>query len=275
MYVRIIAIILLLGGSTLSYGQSSTNERLTGILGAFPEEVRLLLSKLEHKEEHTVQKLRFTTGVLNGRKVVVAHSGIGKVNAAISTTLMISHFKPGEVIFTGIAGGTDEKLAPGDIVIGAEVAYHDYGAIEGDKFVSRPTRDAATMADNPVYFRSDSSLLRLAMNAMKSVRLEPIRRDGKSEQPRIVQGVIVTGDVFVASSAKVAQLKKDLRALATEMEGAAVAQVCWQQGVPLIVIRSLSDRADRNAGNDVRAFYQQAAANSASFVMEMLSYLAR
>jgi adenosylhomocysteine nucleosidase len=248
---------------------------VTAILGAFPEEIRLLLTKLDSKKERVIQKLKFTEGWLRGRKVVVAHSGIGKVNAAATTTLMIEHYRPKQIIFTGIAGGTDPTLEPGDIVIGTQLAYHDYGIIGEEQFVQRPTRNPATMADNPVYFNADSILLLAALRAAASVKLEAMVREGQQIQPRIVQGVIVTGDVFVASPIKVDQLRLEFKASATEMEGAAVAQVCWQQDIPLIVIRSLSDRADRSAASDVRMFYRIAAANSAELVVELVSLLGK
>src|SRR5882762_2957892 len=95
----------------------------TAILGAYGEEITLLLEKVQDKKESNIATLHFTEGVLAGRRVVVVLTGIGKVNAAITTTLVIEHFHPAEVLFSGIAGGVDPGLSPGDLVIGKKVAY--------------------------------------------------------------------------------------------------------------------------------------------------------
>src|SRR2546430_683031 len=94
----------------------SAGAQVTGILGAFGDETALVLTQVQQKKEVVIQQIRFTQGLLRGRPVVVALSGIGKVNAAITTTLMLEHFQPSEIIFTGIAGAVDPALSPGDLV---------------------------------------------------------------------------------------------------------------------------------------------------------------
>src|SRR5690349_13511439 len=131
--LRLLLVILLLATRS-SIAQS------TAILGAYGEEITLLLEKVQDKKDSVIAGLHFTEGTLNGRKVVVALTGIGKVNAAITTTLMIEHFHPAELLFSGIAGGVDPALSPGDLVIGKELAYHDYGLL-ADTFKLDSTRD--------------------------------------------------------------------------------------------------------------------------------------
>lgn len=248
---------------------------VTAVLGAFADEVNILEAQVTQKKVSTIQGIRFTAGILNGRSVVIAQTGIGKVNAAITTTLILDHFKPQQVIFTGIAGGVNPELSPGDIVIGTAVAHHDYGTITPDSMLLRPTRNPASMIENPIYFPGDSILLTIADRAAKKVVLDSITRHDRRLVPTIVKGTIVTGDVFVSSVAATQVLRKKMNAQATEMEGAAVAQACWQQQVPCIVIRSLSDNAGDNAYDDVKKFYQVAAKNSASLVVAILGELAR
>ncbi len=243
---------------------------VTAVLGAFADEVNILKAQVKQKQVITIQGIQFLQGVLNGRKVVIAQTGIGKVNAAITATLMLDHFNPEQVIFTGIAGGVNPALSPGDIVIGTLVAYHDYGTVTPDSMLIRPTRNPSSMVENPVYFPADSSLLALAEQAAKNVVLETIMRHNNAIKPKIIKGTIVTGDVFVSSVASTQMLRKKMNADATEMEGAAVAQACWQQQIPFIVIRSLSDNAGDNAYDDVKKFYQVAARNSASLVVAIL-----
>jgi len=210
--------------------------------------------------------------LLRGRPVVVALSGIGKVNAAITTTLMLEHFHPSEVIFTGIAGVVDPALSPGDLVIGTEVGYHDYGALRPDSLEHWRTRNPISNESNHLYFPCDTRLVQLAYTASQVTKLE---RTGDSVVPWIIKGRIVTGDEFISSEAATVALHKQLQASATEMEGAAVAQVCWQQRVPFVVIRSMSDKAGNNAHLDMQSFYHIAARNSANLVMNLVEMLVK
>jgi adenosylhomocysteine nucleosidase len=260
-----------LSGSVVAAKSARQYKPITGILGAFPEEIKFLLTQVQQKKESVLQGIHFTEGILNGRKVVVAQTGIGKVNAAVTTTLLVEHFEPQEIIFTGIAGGINPKLAPGDLVIGTKVAHHDFGTLTPDSMLRRPTRNPATMQENPLYFTSDSSLVRLAVATGKKIKLEPFVHEGKQQVPTIITGTIVTGDVFVSSSGATQQLRQKMNADATEMEGAAVAQVCWQQQVPFVIIRSVSDNAGNSAYSDIKSFYQSAARNSAHLVMAMVN----
>jgi adenosylhomocysteine nucleosidase len=243
----------------------------TAILGAYGEEITLLLEKVHDKKESVIANLHFTEGILNGRKVVVALTGIGKVNAAITTTLMIEHFHPAELLFSGIAGGIDPVLSPGDLVIGKKLAYHDYGILL-DTLKLDSTRNPATTGRNPLYFPYDDSLISIAQRISPGLPLEkPI--EGRP-LPRIVSGTIVTGDVFVSSRTATHRLWRNMHAEATDMEGAAVAQTCWQQGVPFLVIRCLSDAADGEAEKDIARFYRAAAHNAAMLVAAITGELA-
>jgi len=244
---------------------------ITGILGAFPEEVKFLSTQLQHKTEFIIQHLSFTEGMLNGQHVVLAQTGIGKVNAALTTILLIEHFHPKAIVFTGIAGAVNPTLAPGDLVIGTTLAHHDYGTLSSAGIQHRPTRDPATMQENPVYFPADTSLVSLARRAGQGLALEKIKSPQGMRLPKIITGTIVTGDVFVSSEKATQMLLKEMHAEATEMEGAAVAQVSYQQHVPFVVIRSMSDNASSTARSDIETFYQVAARNSANLVMAMMT----
>jgi adenosylhomocysteine nucleosidase len=244
----------------------------TAILGAFADETTLLLTHVQQKHDTIIQQIHFTLGILRGRPVVVALSGIGKVNAAITTTLMLEHFRPRELIFTGIAGAVDPALSPGDIVIGTEAGYHDYGATTPDSLEHWRTRNPITNQQNPFFFPCDKRLTDLALKAAQHTQLEKL---ADSVTPKVRQGRIVTGDQFMSSETATAALYKNLQASATEMEGASVAQACWQQQVPFIVIRSMSDKAGNGAYKDYKTFYQVAARNSASLVMNMVERLAK
>ena len=249
---------------------------VTGLLGAFGAEVALVKQALERPKTVIVDGITFTTGRIGKQRVVVAETGIGKVNAAMTTALMLDHFRPRRILFTGIAGGTNPDLQPGDIVIAGQTAHHDYGSITDKNTPTRQTRNAITKQFNPVFFPADSMLMRLAETVVKTVVLEgiPLASGGVSNRPvKVITGTVVTGDVFVASPEKAKNLRADFGADATEMEGAAVAQVCYQLQVPHLIIRSLSDRADAEAHIAYDKFYPTAARNSANLVIALVKAL--
>lgn len=260
----------------LSMGHGWAEEGLvprTALLGAFPEEVVLLRSVIENQEVESVFGVDFIKGVLHGREVILVQCGVGKVNAAVTTTLLIDHFRPSEVIFTGIAGGVRPDLFPGDIVIAEKTTQHDYGAILARGFMHAPTRGPGRSRSNPLYFPADEMLLRLAKEAAQTADLMPIAGKDGERVPRIVVGVVATGDVFVASPEKKRDLRERHKADAVEMEGAAVAQVCYQRDVPCLILRCVSDSADENAVKDLRQFQKTAAHNSATLAMAIIGLL--
>lgn len=246
------------------------SQPITAILGAFGKEVTMLEDMLTDANDQRIEGMRFVTGKLKDKPVVVAWTGIGKVNAAMTTTLLIEHFRPRQVIFTGIAGGINPELAPGDIVIAAETAHHDMGVLTPDGFYNRGAMNPIDGWRNPVFLPADKRLLKLAEKAAKQVTLAKIKTSVGERSPKIIKGIVVTGDVFVASPAKCAELREQLKADAVEMEGAAVAQICYQQRVPHIVIRSISDKADEKAREDSMIFQQMAAKNSAALIVEIV-----
>lgn len=247
---------------------------LTCILGAFDDEVVLLHQALTDSKEEEIRGIHFARGTMQGRRVIICRSGIGKVNAAMVTALMIQHCHPSEVIFSGIAGGINPDLHPGDIVMAAKTAQHDFGVLTSEGMEVRGTKSAVTWERNPVFLEPDARLLALAEVSSKRIRLADITTSEGKRHPHIIKGVVVTGDVFVASSEKTAQLRKALGADAVEMEGAAVAQVCRDLHVPWLLIRSISDKADSHALQDVDSFMALAAKNSASLVMDIVAHLA-
>jgi len=273
--MRKLILFFLIVNVTVDGNAQSNKAPVTGILGAFRDEANYLLAQVQDKKEIVIQQVHFTEGILSGRHVVIAQTGMGKVNAAMTTTLMLEHFQPREIIFTGIAGALNPQLLPGDLVIGTRVTYHDYGIIDPDTMLHRPTHNPFTLKENPLYFTCDSQLVGYASRLSNTISLEKIHRNNTDQSPRIITGTIVTGDVFVSSETAAKNLQQQLQADATEMEGAAVAQVCWQQQVPFIVIRSMSDNANNHAHTDIVAFYEVAAHNSARFVMGILQMLAK
>jgi adenosylhomocysteine nucleosidase len=231
------------------------------VLGAMSVEVELLRARLVHPVSRTIGGVEFVQGTLAGRPVVIAHVGVGKVNAAMTTTLLIEHFHPRRVLFTGVAGALDSALSVGDVVLGSYSAQHDLGVWDA-RGVTNATSGASAITSNPVRFPGDTLLLRLARTAA-----------GARADWHVREGGVLTGDVFLSNDS----VRRDLRrrfpdALAVEMEGAAVAQVCWQQGrVPLLVVRSISDGAGANAQESFEQFVRRAAERSSDLVARVVA----
>ena len=243
------------------------------VLGAFEQEVSLLGDMLTAAKSRSIEGVTFTSGRLDGTPIVLAWTGVGKVNAAMTTTLLLEHFRPAQVILTGIAGGVDPNLEPGDIVIAEQTAHHDMGILWSDGIEHGGVKNRLTGDTNPVFFPADPNLLAAARRAAERATFEAVSRKTGEKPPRVVCGTVVTGDTFVASENACAEFAEKLGADAVEMEGAAVAQLCYQRGVGCLVIRSIADKADESAIVDKQTFYATAAKNSATLIARMIQDL--
>lgn len=226
------------------------------IIGAMEEEVALLRENIEGKTQETVAGCEFTFGKMHGADVILLRSGIGKVNAAMSTTILLEKYKPDCIINTGSAGGFNPSLNVGDAVISSEVRHHDVDVTAfGYEYGQVPQLPAA--------FKADEKLVQIAETAAKEI-----------SDIQIVKGVIATGDSFMNDPDKVDFVRTKFSDLqAVEMEAAAIAQVAYQFGIPFVIIRSLSDIAGKESDVSFDQFLEQAAHHSAALVMKMVSAL--
>jgi adenosylhomocysteine nucleosidase len=168
------------------------------------------------------------------------------------------------VFFSGTAGAVDDELEPGDVVIGTGVGYHDYGSVTAAGLIRTPTRDYVAGRADPAFFPAGPELLAAARRAAATMK-----------PTRIREGLIVTGDAFISSPTRRTELRRDLNAVAVEMEGAAVAQVSNRFGVPAIVIRGITDRADGNAGQSYAKFRDTAASSAGDLVLATIRELVK
>jgi adenosylhomocysteine nucleosidase len=245
-------------------------DNVTLILGAFSDEVKPIQAQLQNKREGKIEGLAFTEGKLRGRHVVVTWTGVGKVHAAMTTSLFIEHFRPREVIVCGIAGAINPQLGVGDVVIAEKSAQHDFGFWSDAGVESRGFDNRLTGEQNPIFFAADARLLDIAMRAADQTVLKSIGNEGKQTQAKVKKGVVVTGDTFIMSPQKRVDLRERLGADAVEMEGAAIAQVCYQRGIPHLIIRGISDTADEKADKDVNTFQSIALGNAAAVTCKMM-----
>jgi adenosylhomocysteine nucleosidase len=253
------------------------NEPVTAILGAQTREIILLRNELADGKERNILGFRFWEGRLMGRRVVITRMASGKVNAAMAATLIVEHFKPSEVIVTGIAGGLNPDLRPGDLVIAKYTVHHDVYRLRGDWKEYRGARNPIHGGRHPIYFEPPPRLLKAAQQAADRAKFIPIADADKTttHAVKVIAGTVATGEAFIASDAMAAELRgKPLEADAVEMEGAAVSQACRQLETPCLVIRCMSDLATNTAVQDLEAFADVAAYNSAQLVREILRLLA-
>ena len=226
------------------------------VVGAMEQEIELLRESMADVKHVSFGKFSAYEGELAGKRMVLVLSGIGKVNAAVSTSWVIHQFAPDCVINTGSAGGLGKGLKVGDVVIGETVAHHDvdvtaFGYVWGQ------------VPQLPAVFASDSNLSRQAEKAAQVF-----------EDAAVTQGLIVSGDRFVHSSEGVAEIRSHFPEVkAVEMEAAAIAQTCHQLEVPFVIIRAVSDSADEKADISFEEFLKTAAVSSAKMVTEIVKSL--
>ena len=241
-------------------------DRLIGVIG-ITDEIAPVEARIQNVQVTRIQGVVFTSGTIDGTRIVAARSGAGKVNAAFATTLLVDHFSPSAVVFTGTAGAIGTELNPGDVVIGTAVGYHDFGNITTDGFVRWATRNAGSGRLDPPFFPADPALLAAARRAAVTVKPSAGPDAKNSRAAMIREGLIVTGDAFVANPTNRESLRRELNASAVEMEGAAVAQVCTRFGVPAIIIRSITDHADGGAPTSYERYVGVASRNAAELAL--------
>lgn len=228
---------------------------MIGIIGAMEDEVAQLKKNMEIEETTEGASLSFCRGKLSGREVVVVRSGIGKVNAAICTQILVDQFHVDVIINTGIAGSLDAEIDIGDIVISTDAVEHDMDAsIFGDPIGQIPQMDTFS-------FPADESLVKLAKEVNEKANPDVHTWIGR----------VVSGDQFVSSGEKKEQLIRVFDAKCTEMEGAAIAHAAYLNKISCVIIRAISDKADNSAVVDYPAFEAAAIRHSVRLIEALVS----
>ena len=227
---------------------------MLGIIGAMVPEVEALTAVMEETEVTRKAGMAFYRGKIEGRECVVVQSGIGKVNAAMCAQILCDLFPVTAIVNTGVAGSLDPSLDIGDAVVASDAVQHDMDTSHfGDPIGQIPGLDVFA-------FPADDRLADLAMEAAKEAVPEMTVRRGR----------IVSGDQFICTSDKKDWLVKTFGASCTEMEGAAVAQAAYRNGVPWLIIRAISDKADDSAEMDYPTFLAMAAARQTAWTKELI-----
>ena len=229
------------------------------ILCAMDSEVRSLIASLKTPSVQTHGGVDFHTGLLAERLAVVVRCGIGKVNAARVTQMLIDLYAPRVIINSGVAGGIAPELRIADIVVATDLVEHDFdltvfGNAKGYVFYGESNRE-------PSRFKSDPEWVQLLFKAAERVL----------GYGRVHTGTVVSGDRFIASTADKRELREAFSATAAEMEGAAMAHVAALSEVPFVVLRAISDLADGQAPESFETFETKAAETGFAILMEALS----
>lgn len=229
-----------------------------GIIGAMDVEVATLKENMENKIERTVAGSVYAEGILEGLSVVVVQCGVGKVNAALCVQVLCDCFDVTHIVNTGVAGSLNAELDIGDFVISKEAIYHDF-----DCHVINPNYSVGQVPGMAVRaFPADEMLMKLAYAAANELC---------TGHAHI--GTVASGDQFVCTKEQKETIVKNTSALCTEMEGAAISHAAYRNGVPVVVIRAISDKADDSAQMDYPTFEAIAAKRCAEVVKSMAKAL--
>ena len=228
-----------------------------GIIGAMEIEVSGLQARMEESQVFRLAGMDFYEGMLAGTRAVVVKSGVGKVNAAVCTQILADRFGVDCVINTGVAGSLDARIDIGDFVIATELAHHD---VDATVFGYAPGEIPQT---GTTFFPAEAQLIRATEEACRRA----------CPETGVWSGRIVSGDQFIDNRARKDWIAQTFHALCVEMEGAAIAQTAYLNGLPFLVIRTISDKADESAQSDNPAFEKEAAERSIELVWECLKVL--
>ena len=228
-----------------------------GIIGAMEPEVALLKAQMTVERTYDQARMQFVEGLLGDVPVVVVQSGIGKVNAAACTQILIDTFAVTHVINTGIAGLLNPELQVGDIVISSDLVQHDMN-------VGPLNFAAGQIPGLPVFSFTAESLIERALASAKEV----------APQLQVISGRVASGDQFVSSSELADHIYTTFGADCCEMEGASIAQVAWLNHTPFVVIRLMSDKPGTTSSVDYLTFEREASERSARITAAIIKKLA-
>ena len=260
---KLTALLLMLALALIlcACGQQSEGAEnqadFTGIIGAMDEEVALLKSAMEITSTQTIAGMEFFQGTLDGKAVVVVQCGMGKVNAGICAHTLINDFGCTRIINTGVAGSLDPEIDIGDIVVSTDAVQHDF-TVEAIGFQRGEIPYTGLYA-----FPADETLRTLAVSAAHSA----------APEVRVFEGRVCTGDQFISTREQKETILANFGGECCEMEGGAIAQVCYLNQTPYVIIRAISDKADDSEEMNYEQFKESAAARCAAIVQTMIASL--
>lgn len=254
--ISLLLAVLLLASSFPGCGAKAESSVKTGIIGAMDEEVDTLKNALSGAKITTIGGMDFCEGTLDGEPVVIVRCGVGKVNAGNCAQLLISFFGVERVINTGVAGSLDASIDIGDIVVSTDAVQHDFdltplGYAPGEM-----------VGIGSAAFPADADLRERAVNAVREC----------APEVHVFEGRVCTGDQFISSAEQKETITAKFGGLCCEMEGGAIAQICFGNNIPFVIIRAISDKADGSAEMDYTEFEHAAAIRCAAITRYMITH---
>lgn len=254
----IICILFVMTGifsSACAEDQKPADQDLFGVIGAMEEEVTTLKAAVEDPQISVIAGMEFCKGKLDGIDVVIVQCGVGKVNAGVCAQTLISIFGCTKIINTGVAGSLDAQIDIGDLVISTDAVQHDFTA-EAVGFAKGEIPYTGLYA-----FPADEAMRKTAVEAAKTA----------APEVHVFEGRVCSGDQFIASKEQKEKILSDFGGLCCEMEGGAIAQVCYLNNTPFVIIRAISDKADESEEMNYELFKVKAAERCAAIVLYMIS----
>ena len=250
----IVLLSILLGGCAK---HSADAKETIGIIGAMDVEVESLKKAANITKTTKLAEMEFCEGTIEGKNVIIVKCGMGKVNAGICATTLINNFGCTKVINTGVAGSLDNQIDIGDIVVSVDAVQHDYD-VEAIGFKKGEIPYTGLYA-----FPADESLRAAAVEAVIE----------SAPDIHVFEGRVCSGDQFISTAEQKEKITSNFGGMCCEMEGAAIAQACYLNNTPFVVIRAISDKNDGSQSMEFETFQTEAAANCANTVLYMLKKL--
>ena len=253
--ITLIILVIVLAATLFSCAARETAPAVKiGIIGAMADEVATLKEEMDITGTETVADMKFCEGMLDGKDVVVVQCGMGKVNAGICAQTLISDFGVDYIINTGVAGSLTNDLDIGDIVVSTEAVQHDFDVSPiGFKRGEIPYTGL-------ISFPADDNLRQIAVSTIEE----------SYSDVNVLEGRICSGDQFINTDEQKARIIKQFGGLCCEMEGGAIAQACYLNHVPYVIIRAISDKFDGSNQIDYEIFEEDAANKCAAIVRSMI-----
>ena len=247
---------------------------LSLVLGAIPQESELVEWALRRRRRGRLAGFPYAEGRIDGRRVVVAVTGIGKTNAAMIATLFVERFRPREVLMCGTASRIDPRIRNGDVIVGEITCNHDMGSL-GPCYVMEYFGSAGPLGDHsPIIYPGDRRLLAAARRALRTHVPETASHRTPAYVPVVRAGRITSGDQFGLTRARIADIRRRLKPDLMEMESGSVAEVCYYLRTPFLCLRGGSNRTQSSPDNDYRKLSPFAARQAALFTVSLLRELA-
>ena len=234
------------------YKKEMLMQKPIGIIGAMSDEVKGLIARLSSHKSELVGGIEFHTGEISGKSVVIAQCGVGKVFAAMCAEAMIIKYSPRLIVNTGVGGAIADTLACADTVVADKAVQYDMD--------TSPIGDPVGLISgiNKIYFDSDERASEIVVSSAEELSI-PVKR-----------GIIATGDKFVADPVLKNEIKERFSASVCEMEGGAIAHVCYVNSTPFCIVRAISDGADGNSPLDFPTFLKIAVKNSEALTLSLI-----